>query len=173
MYGKLLVPLFALALAIGWLFPRESSAPEEMISAPNHYVISDEAQQDSIDAESFDAIELARQPDGHFYAEADIDGTTIRFLVDTGASTIALSASDARALGMEWDDDELRHVGLGVNGAVKGIPVKLSNISIGDLQAEDVDAVIIPKGLQVSLLGQSFLKRVGKVAISGDRMTLH
>lgn len=172
MYGKLLVPLFALALAIGWLFPRESAAPEEMVSAPNHYVISDEAQPANIDSESFDEVELARQPDGHFYAEGDIDGTTIRFLVDTGASTIALSARDARAVGLEWSDDELRHVGRGVNGAVTGIPVKLANISIGDLQAEDVDAVIIPKGLQVSLLGQSFLKRVGKVAISGDRMTL-
>lgn len=172
MYWKLLAPIFALALAIGWFFPRDL-APHEAKGETNHFVITKTDKADNVGSGVYDAVELERQPDGHFYAEAEVDGTGIRFLVDTGASMIALNGEDAEALGLSWSEDELQHVGRGVNGDVFGKPVKLASVTVGDLQADDVEAVIIPKGLDVSLLGQSFLARVDNVAIEGDRMTLN
>lgn len=172
MYWKLLVPLFALALSIGWFFPREM-VPQEVQGEPSHFIISKNVKAENTGSGVYDAVELQRQSDGHFYAEAEVDGTAIRFLVDTGASMIALNAADAESLGLDWNESELQHVGRGVNGDVFGKPVKLTNVVLGDLQADDVEAVIIPKGLDVSLLGQSFLARVDNVAIEGDRMTLN
>jgi aspartyl protease family protein len=172
MYWKLLAPIFALALAIGWFFPRDL-APQEAETEPSHFVITKSDKAENVGSGVYDAVELQRQADGHFYAEGEVEGTSIRFLVDTGASMIALNAEDAEALGLDWSDSELRHIGRGVNGDVFGKPVRLASVTVGDLQADDVEAVIIPKGLDVSLLGQSFLARVENVAIEGDRMTLN
>jgi clan AA aspartic protease (TIGR02281 family) len=120
-----------------------------------------------------DDIILDRQSDGHFYTTARTDGADIRFLVDTGASAIALTGEDASAIGLSWNEEELQKVGRGVSGDVFGKPVLLDRVQIGDLIVSNVQAAIIPEGLDVSLLGQSFLSKVGTVNITGDKMTLH
>ena len=171
---KLLAPVFVLAVATGWAFPRDLVVPAaEPAEKAHHYVIEKQPGTENVGSGSFDAVELERQPDGHFYAEGDVGGTSIRLMVDTGASMIALSAADARKLGFDWNASELQHVGRGVNGDVKGKPVMLDSVTVGDLQADNVEAVIIPEGLDVSLLGQSFLSQVENVQIEGDRMTLN
>jgi aspartyl protease family protein len=173
MYWKLLGPVIALVLAIAWLFPRDTALTSPPPAEPKQFVITKNAKAENAGAGSYDAVELERQPDGHFYAEAEVDGTAVRFLVDTGASMIALSANDAETLGLDWNEAELQHVGRGVSGDVKGKRVLLKSITLGDLQADNVEAVIIPTGLDRSLLGQSFLSRVNSVNIEGDRMTLN
>ena len=173
MFWKLFAPVMVMALALAWLLPSNGEGPGDPVSEAAQKAPEAQPAVNGTDEPVYGAVELARQPNGHFYANADVDGTEIRFLVDTGASTIALSASDARALGLDWADDELRLVGRGVNGAVFGKPVQLGSISVGDVEAANVDAVIIPNGLDVSLLGQSFLSRVDNVVIEGDRMTLN
>jgi aspartyl protease family protein len=75
-------------------------------------------------------------------------------------------------LGFSWDASELTHVGRGVNGDVMGKPVMLDSVAIGDVEFGNMRAVIIPDGLDISLLGQSFLERVDNVSIEKDRMTL-
>lgn len=117
-------------------------------------------------------ITLRRQRDGHFYADADVDGGRVRFMVDTGASGIALTGRDAKALGLSWTEDELRPVGRGASGVVIGKAVRLGSVSVGDYTVRNVDAVILPNGLDVSLLGQSFLSKVPNVNIRGGTMTL-
>lgn len=171
---RLLAPLLLLAVAIGWAFPRDLILPEGKPEAQtHHYVIEGRQAAENAGSGSFDAVELARQPDGHFYADADVGGASIRLMVDTGASMVVLSAGDARKLGFGWSAAELEYVGRGVNGDVLGKPVQLGSVTIGDLQANHVEAVIIPEGLDISLLGQSFLSRVENVQIEGDRMTLN
>jgi aspartyl protease family protein len=118
------------------------------------------------------ATVLDRQPDGHFYADADVGGNPVHFLVDTGSSVVALTGEDASNAGLDWSDDQLSYVGKGANGAIYGVPVTLDEVSLGGFQGEHVAAVIIPEGLPVSLLGQSFLSRVPKLDIAGDKMTL-
>ena len=117
-------------------------------------------------------IALMREGDGHFYASPEIDGRRIRTMVDTGASMIALTGSDAMAIGVDWDPSEVRPIARGASGDVYGVPVVLGNVTLGGLSASNVRAVVIPEGLDVTLLGQSFLSQVGKVEIAGDEMVL-
>ncbi len=115
---------------------------------------------------------LQRERDGHFYADAFVSGTPIRMMVDTGASVIALTASDAMAAGLHWDSSEVRHIGSGASGAVYGVPRRLSEVEVGGMTRRNVDAVIIPEGLEISLLGQSYLSQIGSVEISGGQMVM-
>lgn len=115
---------------------------------------------------------LTREGDGHFYASANIDGASVHMMVDTGASVIALTGDDAHAIGLEWDEDNVRHIGSGASGAVYGVPVQLDEVDIGGLVKRNVRAVIIPEGLDISLLGQSYLSQIGNVKIEDNEMVL-
>jgi aspartyl protease family protein len=115
---------------------------------------------------------LDRADDGHFYATAEADGDDYRMLVDTGASVVALTGDDAQRMGLDWDPNALAPVARGASGPVMGVPVTIPELAVGDFVARDVRAVIVPQGLAVSLLGQSFLDHVPKVAMAGDRLTL-
>lgn len=117
-------------------------------------------------------IALDREPDGHFYADVSVDGTSSRMLVDTGASVIALTGDDAAAIGLTWDTSQIAPVAQGASGAVHGVRTRLDRVTLGEFEARDVEAIIVPEGLGISLLGQSFLSTVNSVAIAGDRMVL-
>jgi aspartyl protease family protein len=113
---------------------------------------------------------LQREADGHFYANASLDGMDVRFMVDTGASIIALTGDDAMAMGLQWDDAQVRQIGHGANGPVYGVATRISRVELGQFSANNVQAAIIPEGLRVSLLGQSFLSKIGKVEIRDNQM---
>jgi aspartyl protease family protein len=117
-------------------------------------------------------VSLPRSGDGHFYADVTINGVPTHMLVDTGASVIALTGSDARAMGLTWSEDQVTAVGQGAGGEVKGVEVTLDRVQLGNREVQSVPAVVLPDGLGVSLLGQSFLERVGRVEISGNTMVL-
>jgi aspartyl protease family protein len=169
---KQVIPLFVLAVLVGWFMPAQDpvAAPgaADVGAAPRVVPEVAEKKPESLPGE----VVLDREGDGHFYAQGSANGADLRFLVDTGASVVALSDADAQKLGLYWHPGELSMVGRGVNGEVMGKPVTLDTLEIGDLKAENVPAVIIPEGLEVSLLGQSFLSRVGQVSIAENRMTL-
>ena len=117
-------------------------------------------------------LTLQRQFDGHFYADAYVQGVGIHMLVDTGASVIALTAADANAIGLSWNDSDIRPIGQGASGTVYGVQTRLREVEIGGITRRNVDAVIIPQGLSISLLGQSYLAQVGSVEIADDQMIL-
>lgn len=114
---------------------------------------------------------LRRQADGHFYADAQINGTSVRMLIDTGASGIALTRDDARKAGIGVSIGMPNVVGQGAGGAVKGEYVTLDRITLGGESARDVPAVVLDGGGQ-SLLGQSFLQQFASVEIKGETMVL-
>lgn len=164
--------LFAIALVAGWSLPDTQFAESrsEIVSAPT---VPPDPESIGVDDDDPDSESvLARHGDGHFYANVEVDDAQIRFLVDTGASTIALTAADVEAIGLSWSEEELQRVGRGVGGIVYGKPVILQSVQLGDLSAENVSAVIIPKGLHVSLLGQSFLSKASRVQIENDVMII-
>ncbi len=115
---------------------------------------------------------LDRQADGHFYASTSVDGAAVRMMVDTGAGVIALTGADALAVGLNWDDADVRVIGQGASGDVYGVPARLREVEVGGIVRRNVDAVIVPEGLGVSLLGQSWLAQVDAVEIAGDQMIL-
>ena len=118
-----------------------------------------------------DVVELERQPDGHFYADVEINNIPIHVLVDTGASGIALSRDDARKAGLATSIGMYDVVGEGAGGDVKGEFVKLDTVRLGKQTAREVPAIVLDGG-QMSLLGQSFLRQFDTVEIKGDKMVL-
>lgn len=117
----------------------------------------------------FASREIMRAPDGHFYLDAQVNGAQVHFLVDTGASMVALTPADAQRAGIALPSE--RATAQGAGGNVQIIPVSIDRIAAGPLEARNVDGAVA-RDLPVSLLGQSFLSRIGNVQISSDRMIL-
>lgn len=115
---------------------------------------------------------IERSADGHFYVDAMVNDRLVHFVVDTGASIVALTKDDARAVGENFSENEFRVVARGASGDVLGKNIELRHIAIGQKEAWDVPAAIVDDGLDVSLLGQSYLEQIGSVSIQGDKMTL-
>jgi aspartyl protease family protein len=114
---------------------------------------------------------LDRGPDGHFYADAKVNGVTVHFLVDTGASGVALSAADARRVGLPFFSNEFEKVGTGASGDVRGKLVMLDRVTLGGKSVDNVGGAIL-EGSEMSLLGQSFLSRIGTIEMTADRMVI-
>ena len=114
---------------------------------------------------------LDRGANGHFFADAQVNGQTVHFLVDTGASGVALTIEDARRAGLQFSSQEFSPVGSGASGEVRGKLVSLDRVSLGGREVSNVSGVILEGG-EMSLLGQSFLSQMGTIEISGDRMTI-
>jgi aspartyl protease family protein len=110
--------------------------------------------------------------DGHFHVEALVDGTRLRLLVDTGASQVVLSPSDARRLGIDTAGLDFRHVSETANGPVSGAPVTLREVAVGNVRLADVAASVNGAEMSESLLGMTFLSRLSGFEVSGDRLTL-
>ncbi len=121
---------------------------------------------------SSDAGSTVLQADsrGHFTAQGQINGGTISLLVDTGATMIALSATDAVRLGIDYKKGQLGAVNT-ANGRAPAYRVKLDSVKIGTIELNQVDALIQENGLPIALLGMSFLNRMD-MRRNGDQMTL-
>ena len=109
---------------------------------------------------------------GHFIAEALVNGVAIRFLVDTGASEVVLSPRDAERLGFDLKSLSFNRMYQTANGTVTGAPVRLEDIRIGDITVRDVRASVNGAAMKRSLLGMSFLGRLGGYRVDGDVLTL-
>ena len=124
------------------------------------------------DGERRSAHELWRAEDGLFYVDASVNGQTIRFLVDTGASMIVLTAEDAERAGVSPDRASFTRVAETAGGKSRMAGVTLAHMRVGETSASAVPAVVAGEGLGVSLLGQNWLSHLASVTIEGDRMVL-
>ena len=114
---------------------------------------------------------LQRRGNGHFYTTAWVDGQLVEFVVDTGASTIALTEEDAERIGIELDPGSYRVIGSGASGAVRGQMIRLGVVDIDGKRVRDIEAVVA-EGLGQSLLGQSFLSPISSVEMAGEHIVL-
>jgi aspartyl protease family protein len=107
-----------------------------------------------------DEVRFPAGLDGHFRVEALVDGTPVRFLVDTGASGIVLSPADARRIG--FDPESLSFTGIAetANGTVRTASVRLGSVEIGPIRMTDLPASVNRAAMRGSLLGMSFLERL-------------
>jgi aspartyl protease family protein len=121
-------------------------------------------------ASSRESVSLAADPRGHFVTDGAVSGVPVRFLVDTGATVVALPAADARRLGLDYRKGKrgLVHT---ANGPADAYLVQLERVRIGPIELTDVDAVVLEQGLSIALLGMSFLNRV-EMKRDGAVMTL-
>lgn len=105
---------------------------------------------------------IAKAADGHFWAEATVNGKRVRFLVDTGATTVALNAADARRLGLDPKSLSFTRPVTTAAGETRAAPVVLEYVSISGARVNRVEALVIEKGLPTSLLGMSYLGRLSR-----------
>jgi aspartyl protease family protein len=109
---------------------------------------------------------------GHFHVDALVNGTVVNFLVDTGASDVALSTDDARRLGFDLDKLNYNMVYQTANGTTMAAQVKIDEIKVGDIAVRNVRASIGRGNMNMSLLGMTFLNRIGSIEVKGDRLVL-
>lgn len=117
-------------------------------------------------------ITVRRSADGHFRLSAEVDGQPVRFLVDTGASLVTLSAADAARVGIDPASLRFNRRFQTASGEAWGADVRLGAISAGPLRVEDVRASVLDGDGASSLLGMSFLDRLTSFSIEGDTLTL-
>lgn len=116
------------------------------------------------------SVVLTADVRGHFVTTGSINGTSVRFLVDTGASMVSIGASDARRIGLDPNKGE-RGIANTANGQAVVSRLKLNSVRVGDVVLNNVDALVHQEDMPVTLLGMSFLNRM-EMQRSGDTMTL-
>lgn len=117
-------------------------------------------------------ISFRAGPGGHYTIEAMVDGVPILFLVDTGASEVVLTLEDARLLGFDPDKMTFSRTYQTANGIVRGAPVTLQKLAVGPITVENVRASVNSAPMAGSLLGMTFLSRIGGYNVSGNVLTL-
>jgi aspartyl protease family protein len=115
---------------------------------------------------------IRKAADGHYWANGQANGANVRFLVDTGATAVALTPADARRLGL--DPAALRYSSRVVTaaGATRAAQVKLASLSVSGARLQNVDALVIEKGLDTSLLGMTYLGRLASFQATRDALVL-
>lgn len=118
-------------------------------------------------------VTLQKNPrDGQFWTDAKINNRNITLLVDTGASMVALTLDDAKRAGVKPRSLEYNVPVSTAGGQVMAARTRLKSIKVGSIRVKDVQAVVIPEGLHVSLLGMTYLGQVKKIEVSPTEMTL-
>jgi aspartyl protease family protein len=118
-------------------------------------------------------LSIPRDSRGHFATEGRIDGQRIAFMVDTGASVIALNESSAARFGLRPSRNDYRATVSTANGTVKAAPARLVRVEVGGLVVRDVDAMVLPdEALSENLLGLSFLSKLKRFEYANGKMVL-
>ncbi|MGO4711901.1 TIGR02281 family clan AA aspartic protease [Bradyrhizobium sp. 2TAF24] len=119
------------------------------------------------------AVTIPRDQRGHFQTDGRIEGQRINFMVDTGASVVALTENDAARIGMRPSRGDFNATVTTANGTVKGARIRLASIDVGGLVVRDVDALVLPEGvLSENLLGLSYLSRLKRFEFANGQMVL-
>lgn len=115
-------------------------------------------------------VVLSVGPGGHFMTEGMINGRTVQFMVDTGATSVSLSEADAKRIGLNYQNGTPVSMST-ANGVTQGWRVSLNTVRVGDVMVSGVDAVVSPGGMPYVLLGNSFLSRF-QMTRNNDQMVL-
>lgn len=115
---------------------------------------------------------VARAGDGHYWAQADVNGKAVRFLVDTGATSVVLTADDAARLGLKPKDLVYDRPVVTADGRTEAAAVVLDHLSIAGARVDRVEALVIAEGLETSLLGMSYLGRLSRFEATPSALIL-
>jgi aspartyl protease family protein len=158
-----------LGLSAAYVYRNDASAVGNRLLAglvPGHAVVvtTSEGGQEVI---------LHKLLNGHFEAKVAIDGKPVEMLVDTGATTVALSREDAERIGIDPESLTYSMTVLTANGRARAAPVNLGSIEIGPIRRQDIEALVAEDGkLDQSLLGMSFLETLGSMQMQTDELRL-
>lgn len=107
---------------------------------------------------------------GHFLSQGSINGRTVQFLVDTGATNVSLGVSDAERIGLNYQAGQPVRMNT-ANGTTQGWRTRLDSVRLGDVEIHNVEAVVTPQGMPYVLLGNSYLTRF-QMKRENDQLTL-
>jgi len=139
-----------------------TSAPSVMIAA-----------EPSTQATGARSVVVPRDRHGHFQTEGRIEGQRIKFMVDTGASVVAMNETSAARIGVRPARGDFNAKVTTANGVIKAARTRLALVQVGDLVVRDVDAMVLPdEALSQNLLGLSFLGKLTRFEYAGGRMVL-
>ncbi|HSV02730.1 MAG TPA: TIGR02281 family clan AA aspartic protease [Phenylobacterium sp.] len=105
---------------------------------------------------------IRKAGDGHYWADGEVNGRTVRFLVDTGATAVALTPQDAQRLGIDPAGLRYAYRVVTAGGQIRAASVKLASITVAGARVDNVDALVIEQGLDTSLLGMTYLGRLSR-----------
>lgn len=116
---------------------------------------------------------ISARPDGHYWTRALVNRkASVEFMVDTGASVVALSYKDAQKMGLRPDRLEYKWEIRTAGGRTMGASVQIEEIQIGQVKVRNVDAMVLRTDLEQSLLGMSFLRELYSYEFRGNRMII-
>lgn len=168
--GRLLIFIIGLSILAGLVAPtsfrRSHAAPAVIEAAP-----AAPQPASTVPVTSTVALSLTRGPTGHFETDAQVNGQSLPFVVDTGADVVALTVQDARKVGLNVDPAAFKVVAMGASGPVKGQEVTIDRLEVNSQTIEHVRGAVL-EGLDSNLLGQSALAQLGGVEMKGDKMVL-
>ena len=119
------------------------------------------------------SISIPRDARGHFQTEGRIDGQRIGFMVDTGASMIALNETSAARFGLRPSRGDYNATVTTANGTIKAARTRIAMVDVGGLIVRDVDAMVLPdEALSENLLGLSFLSKLRRFEYANGRLVL-
>lgn len=119
-----------------------------------------------------DPAQVLKAADGHYWAEAQIDGRAVHVMVDTGASLVVLTPADAARLGLRLKTDDFSATVATASGPVRAAKVQLKAVSVAGARVERVEALVVEQGLPHSLLGMSYLGRLSAFTATPAALTL-
>ena len=162
----------AVALIAAVLVPRYFTQLNAAHPAPAMMAARPAAAPDPTPADSRSVI-VSRDGRGHFQLNARVDGRHLSFMVDTGASVIALNESSAARFGLRPTPGAYRASVTTANGTVKAAPTRLPMVEVGGLIVRDVEAMVLPdEALSENLLGLSFLSKLKRFEYANGQMML-
>ncbi len=174
--------MLGLCLVIVWVMtgtestdsgPSVAARPGQgAVGAPG--VVSEDAEPEptqNLASSGYEVI-VPPGPGGHFLVDVDVSGVSLRFLVDTGASSVTLTEADARRIGLPVRALDYSARFQTANGEIKAAPVTLRDMRIGGLGIEDVEATVTQAPLNISLLGMSYLRRLAGYEVRADGLVL-
>ena len=109
---------------------------------------------------------------GHFVSNGQINGRIMQYMVDTGASTVAIGRPDAQRMGLKFEEQGQSVRMNTANGVAQGWRMRLDSVRVGDVELRGVDAIVTPQPMPYVLLGNSFLREF-QMSRNGDEMVLH
>lgn len=172
-FSPLLVTALTMALGMSAIAHGDGDKVPDMIetraSAGAAVVSADTAPAVALEGAVSHAAQ--RASNGLFYVTATVNGKSLRFLVDTGASVVVLTAADARAAGISLQDSHYNANVDTVGGSTAMAWARIDQFTLGTRKVYNLKAAVVRNGLGVSLLGQNALAQLGPVTIEGDRIS--
>ena len=115
-------------------------------------------------------LAVPRSPDGLFYVRIKVNGRPVRFLVDTGSSVVVLTAADARMAGTKIPEGQYTKRAYTVGGATPMAWTKVNSMALAGQEVRDLKVAVVQGGLEVSLLGQNLLVKLGPIAMRENQL---